>query len=77
MVIQTPWKFHFSSSNNFLDTVSRCKWSTIAGEPLLYLKYGWNELNILDIEKKKPTLKESVKIEKKGCNLNQANDLVY
>mgnify|MGYP000867377971 FL=1 len=30
-----------------------CRWSTNLGEPLLFVKYGWSELNIFDVEKKK------------------------
>lgn len=42
---------------NIVDSTARCRWSTNPLEPLLYIKYDWNHLNILDIEKKALTLR--------------------
>lgn len=35
-----------------MDSHGRCRWSTSAGEPLIFVKYAKNRLNILDVEKK-------------------------
>lgn len=43
----------------------RCRWSTNIGEPLLFVKYGERELNILDVEKKTLTFKDAIPIEQK------------
>jgi hypothetical protein len=54
--------YHYS-----IDNYSRCRWSTNSDEPFLFVMHTWKQLNILDIEKKALTLKESLKLEK-GSN---------
>ena len=49
-----------------LDYSGRCRWSTNSDEPLLFVKYDGNQLNILDVEKKVLTLKNSIQTESKG-----------
>ena len=48
--------------------VSRCRWSILAGEPILFVKYHKIELNIIDIEKKELILKGPVELDE--CKLN-------
>ena len=36
------------------------------GEPFLFIKYNWRQLNILDVEKKALTLKTPVELETSG-----------
>ena len=43
--------------------MGRCRWSINADEPLLFVKYDWRLLNILDAEKKALILKSPVEIE--------------
>lgn len=50
-----------------LDPYGRCKWSTNASEPLLFVKYDCNKLNILDIEKRTPIFKNTIQTEKGKC----------
>ena len=59
---------HISSFHNpnYLDDRGRCRWSTDAGEPILFVKHDWNKLNILDVEKKALVLKNSVVTEHEG-----------
>lgn len=45
-----------------------CRWTTNAEEPILFLKYDRNKLNILDVEKKRLTLLEPVKVEERRRN---------
>ena len=47
---------------NAKDIMGRCRWSTNAGEPFLFVKYNINTLNIIDIEKKILTLKNPEKL---------------
>ena len=44
-------------NNQWLDHFGRCRWSSNSGEPLLFVKYDNNQLNVLDVEKKALTLK--------------------
>ena len=50
------YQFHSHCSTNLWDYYARCRWSTNAGESLLFVKYNENTLNILDAEKKTFTL---------------------
>lgn len=50
----------------FLDGCARGRWSTNIGEPLLFAKFNYNELNILDVERAVPTLKESYRLDNKS-----------
>ena len=52
----------------FLDIYGRCRWTTNADEPLLFVKYDINLLNILDVEKKTLTLKMAVKVTNRAGN---------
>ena len=47
-----------------LDTYNRCRWIPNSEEPLIYVKYDNNRLNILDAQKGTLTLKKSVLLEK-------------
>ncbi len=49
-----------------LDGYGRCRWSMNANDPLLFLKFGLDRLNILHIEKKAVALKYSIYLEQKG-----------
>ena len=51
------------SYNHLLDYYSRCRWSTNPGEPLLFIKYDWNQLTILDAEKKALTIKRPIQMD--------------
>ena len=51
------------------DYWSRCRWGTLSGEPLLYVKYCKKLLNIVDTEKKTLTLKDPVELEKLSIKL--------
>ena len=53
-----------------VDSLGRCRWSTNPAEPLLFVKYDYRQLNILDVEKKALTLKEPVQIESDEGNCN-------
>ena len=44
----------------------RCRWSSNPDEPLLFVKYDANRLNILDIEKKALILKDPIQNESVG-----------
>lgn len=57
----------------YLDGYAHCRWSTESSEPLLYVKYEGNKLNILDIEKKARTLPDSILINKPGCKITVAS----
>ena len=46
-----------------LDFTGRLRWSTNAGEPLLFMKYSGNKLNLLDVEKKALTLNEAISLD--------------
>lgn len=46
-----------------LDDYARCRWSSDISESRLYVKYDWEKLNILDLEKKVLTLKNPVKLD--------------
>lgn len=46
-----------------LDLDGRCRWSTNAEEPYLFIKYAKRMLNILDVEKKSFTLKNLFQLE--------------
>lgn len=46
-----------------LDWLGRCRWSTNSDEPLLFVKYHDNLLDILDVEKKVLTLKSSIQLD--------------
>ena len=59
-------KLSYSYNTNSLDDCSRCRWSTNPDEPLLFVKYDWSLLNILDTEKKALILKSPVEIESIG-----------
>lgn len=37
---------------NSLDVEGRCRWSINSEEPLLFIKYDRNQLNVLDVEKR-------------------------
>ena len=50
----------FSRIRGLDDYWSRCRWSTLSGEPILYVKSGENQLNIIDPEKQQLILKDSV-----------------
>lgn len=52
------------------DAVSRCKWSTNVGEPLLFVKYDFSKLNVLDVEKHSLTLKHPICLEGKTGSFN-------
>lgn len=52
---------------SLLDWLDRCRWSTNSGEPLIFVKYDRDRLNILDVEKKALTLKNPVQLEKDEC----------
>lgn len=55
------------------DNWALSRWSTNAGEPFLFVKYDMNQLNILDVEKKILTMRQSIQLEKIGnCNLFHA-----
>ena len=45
------------------DYYGRCRWSTNSDEPLLFVKYDFKKLNILDSEKKIMTLKEPMQLD--------------
>ena len=51
---------------NIEDTEGRCRWTTNPEEPLLFVKYGLNKLNIIDTEKKALTLKSTFQLDQKG-----------
>ena len=51
-----------------LDLAGRCKWSTNAGEPLLFVKYDDNQLNIMDAEEKALILKSPIQLDE--CKRN-------
>lgn len=42
------------------DEFGRCRWNTNAEEPMIFIKYQANRLNILDVEKQVLTLKNDV-----------------
>ena len=46
-----------------LDWYGQCRWSTSQGEPLLYIKYCYNLLNILDVQKNALILKDPIQLE--------------
>ena len=48
---------------NKLDDSGRCRWSTLTDEPILFVKYGSDKLNILDTEEKLLILKNSVQLD--------------
>ena len=54
----------------YLDYCARCRWSTNTGEPLLFVKYDLNKLNILDAEKETLVYKDSILTEKNSSNFN-------
>lgn len=58
------WYLTFLSD---LDDFSRCRWSTNAGEPLLFIKYSGKQLNIFDAEKRVLLMKTPIELEKQ-CN---------
>ena len=60
--ILTASKFSYCY-NYSLDNWNRCRWSSNPDEPLLYVKYDWRLLNILDVEKQVLILKSQVDIE--------------
>lgn len=43
-------------------------WSTYVGDPALYVKYDWNQLNILDPNKKTLILKNPIQLGEESCN---------
>ena len=49
-----------------LDPWNRCRWSSNPDEPLLFVKYDWRQLDILDVEKKALILKSPVEIDSTG-----------
>lgn len=53
-----------------LDNVARCRWTPNRGEPLLYIKYNWNLLNFLDMEKKTLLLRSGRRLDEDDCNLS-------
>ena len=46
-----------------LDDHGRCRWCTNKGESFLFVKYGLNKVNILDVEKKALTLESPIESE--------------
>ena len=61
-------KFPFPVS----DAVGRCRWCSVKGEPLLFVKHKENQLNLLDTEKKTLLLKNPIQLEKKGALANNS-----
>lgn len=51
---------------NAKDIVGRCRWSTNAGEPFLFVKYNSDKFDIIDVEKKILTMKNPSHREKFG-----------
>ena len=43
--------------------MGRCRWSPNSDEPLLFIRYDWRQLNILDAEKNAFTLKSPIQME--------------
>ena len=54
------------SNNCTLDSVGRCRWNPNPDEPLIFVKYDFRHLNILDAVKKALILKGPIQIESKG-----------
>ena len=54
----------------YLDDFARCRWSTDAGDPSLFVKYDSTKLNILDAEKKTLVYKDLIPTEKNSSNFN-------
>ena len=46
------------------DEWSRCRWSTLSGEPMLYVKSRGKQLNIIDTVKQQLILKDFVTLDK-------------
>ena len=64
-----------NTSLDKLDYFGRCRWSTLSGEPLLFIKYDDGKLNIIDTEKKGLILKDSVQL--KGSELRSTHIHLY
>ena len=58
---------YFASTS--LDGCARCRWSSNSDEPLLFVKYNSNQLNIFDAEKRDLSLKNPIQLDSKGKNL--------
>ena len=53
-----------SSNIHELDDIwGRCRWSTLLDEPIIFVKYAFYLLNIIDTEKRALLLKDSFQIE--------------
>ncbi len=75
IILSTFWINLMIASASFvfcwysLDWTGRCRWSFNIGEPLLFVKFKSNKLNLLDVEKKALILRIPVELEKSGiCN---------
>lgn len=44
------WVFVYMKSN-WQGSTNRCRWSPLTNDPIIYLKFNYNTLNLLDIEK--------------------------
>lgn len=55
------------TNSDILDAWGRCRWSTNTDEPLLFVKYYFDKLNILDSEKKGWILAKPVALENDQC----------
>lgn len=56
---------NFTVLTIFLDAVARCRWSINSGEPSIFIKYDWNKLNVLDLEKKAVLMQNSTQLEER------------
>lgn len=61
--IDTQAYIYHKSMGTVAEYYCLCKWSLVSGSPILFARYSYNRLNMLDVEKKKVLLQNSIRLE--------------